>query len=141
MDAVSYIHLRSGEPLPALIRPRFKAVIVAEDAADRVWRSRACEWLVRSGCLYFIAWGDECEAWHDSADDANIAEFEGGEIPDNRFVMTTWHSSESLSEALWFAAVNAHHPTVDLNHVVVIHVAQQERGDELLNLYRSAADE
>jgi hypothetical protein len=131
--------LRSGEPLPLLPLPPFKAVIVAEEAVDGDWRSKVSEWLVRSGCLYFVAWGEACEEWHDDVDHANIGEFEGEDIPGERFVMTTWHANEPLSEALWFAAVCAHHPTVDLTNAVVVHVAQQGREGKLLGLYRSAA--
>ncbi|QNA83627.1 hypothetical protein G4G27_06170 [Sphingomonas sp. So64.6b] len=38
MSAASYVHLMSGEPLPRLSLPPFKAIIVAEDTADNGWR-------------------------------------------------------------------------------------------------------
>ncbi|QNQ10453.1 DUF7684 family protein [Sphingomonas alpina] len=138
MSAIRYVHLTSGEPLPPLSLPPFKAIIVAEDTADDGWRKDVSEWLIRSNCLYLCTWGDACEAWHDNMDDANIGEFEGGTIPDDRFVMTTWHAGEPLSEAFWFAGICAEHPTVELRHTLIVHIAPRERGDALLEQYRSA---
>lgn len=141
MNAISYVHLSGSEPLAALSLPPFKAIIVSEAASVSQWREEVSAWLVRSGCLYLCAWGNACEAWHDSVDDANIGEFAGRTIPDDRFVMTTWHEKEPLSEALWFLGCCAEHPTVELNHTLIVHVAHLERRDMLLNQYRSATVE
>ncbi|WP_052215387.1 DUF7684 family protein [Sphingomonas sp. ERG5] len=132
MTATSYVHLISGAPPPQLSLPPFKAIIVAEDAANDGWRDDVSGWLVRSNCLYLCAWGNACEAWHDSMDNANIGEFEDGTIPDDRFIMTTWHEKEPLSETFWFAGICAEHPTVELGHTLIVHIAPCERSDALL---------
>jgi hypothetical protein len=54
---------------------------------------------IRSGCGYVCAWGEECEVLHDVFDE----EAHGVD----RFVMSTWHSEESLANALYFALTNA----------------------------------
>jgi len=139
MRTVAYLHLPAEGPLSALSLPAFKAILVADCPVSESWRERAAEWLVRGGCLYFITWGEACEAWHDAVDVANSHDFEGQTIPDDKFVMTTWHENEPLKEAMWFAAHNADHPTVALVATLIIHVASDERRDELLGIYYAAA--
>jgi hypothetical protein len=51
------------------------------------------------GMVYLCAWGPDCERLHDQFDVERVQN-----EPSGRVVMTTWHSKESLSEALWFFA-------------------------------------
>lgn len=50
--------------------------------------------LLRAGCVYFCAWGRDCERVHDVFDSECAAV--------EPVIMTTWHAQESLDEALWF---------------------------------------
>jgi hypothetical protein len=63
--------------------------------------------LVRAGASYFVCWGPGCERVHDIIDE--IASYPDNEfaIPGDSCIMTTWHDSEPLDEALWFLLVNA----------------------------------
>jgi hypothetical protein len=90
------------------------------------------------GCLYVVAWGVECEAWHDSVDWTHLEAFDYGDIPDDKFVMTTWHADEPLKEALWFAGHCAQHPEVELDETVIIHVADVARGAEMLATFSAS---
>lgn len=138
MSNVSYLHLPANQSPPSLVKALFKAVVVIEQAVSDAWQAQVSDWLVRSGCLYMMAWGDRCSDWDDSVDYANMSAFDGGDIPDDDFVMTTWHEREPLAEAFWFAENAAFHPTVDLDRTIIVHVAPHDRGAELLNLYREA---
>jgi hypothetical protein len=140
MDAVTYLHLPPDTPPPDLTIDPFVAVIVADKAVGEEWRGMVCDWLVGGGCLYAVAWGRECEVWHDRMDEANIAAFVGRDIPGDKLVMTTWHHDKPLSEALWFASW-AEHPTIDLKHVLIVHIAPDERKAELLNAFQVARAE
>lgn len=71
-------------------------------------------------------------------DAANIVTFEGDDIPDDAFVMTTWHDDEALAETFWFAGHSAHHPTVDLPTTIIVHVAEAERKQALLADFKTA---
>jgi len=53
--------------------------------------------LLDRGIAYFCVWGPACERVHDLFDLERLPK-----EPRDRVVMTTWHSKESLSEALWF---------------------------------------
>lgn len=136
-----YIHLAPEQPPSELSVGPFKALVVVDDSVNAMWRDAICKWLVESGCLYCCVWGEACEAWHDEVDRANIRAFDDGTIPDDQFVMTTWHDKETLSEALWFVGVAAEHPTIDLAQTAIIHVACHERKAKVLNQYRAAISE
>jgi len=60
------------------------------------------ERLLGAGCVYAVCWGPDCERVHDIFDEADLAR-----RPDGPWVMTTWHSNEPLSEAIWFALFSA----------------------------------
>lgn len=86
--------------------------MVVEAAVTDEFRNAIAEWLVKTGCLYMVAWGDQCSEWDDAVDWVNLEDTNFEEIPDDRFVMTTWHAQESLAESIWFAKHVALHPHV-----------------------------
>ena len=139
MDEVGYLHLKPGQTLPEARVEPFKAVVVIDEPVASEWRQLVSEWLVRSGCLYMIAWGTGCSLWDDSVDYASLAEYNYGDIPDDKFVMTTWHDDEPLSDAFWFAARTARHPHVELNRTLIVDIAQSDRRGQLLAEYDHAA--
>ena len=55
--------------------------------------------MLEQGIAYLCVWGTDCERVHDLFDLERMPD-----EPKGRVVMTTWHSKESLSEALWFFA-------------------------------------
>jgi hypothetical protein len=138
--SVQYLHLNPEEPPPPLAHTSFCAVIVTEVEASEDWRERITDWLVESGCLYAVAWGRDCEKWHDSVDGANLREFDYGDIPEDRFVMTTWHEDEPLKEAFWFAGQCAFHPTVMLTSTIIVDVSPQQREAAMLQAFRESQD-
>jgi len=50
--------------------------------------------LVTFGCRYAVCMGHNCSSWDDSVDYANIEN--DPELTPEKFVMTTWHSDESV---------------------------------------------
>lgn len=139
MIGAAYFRISEGEPLPD-VSPHapFKAVLVLDGDYSAAWQHVVSDWLVRSGCLYMMAWGIHCSDWDDSVDWANIEAFDFGDIPDAQSVMTTWHEAESLEDVFSFAEVCAHHPDVALESSLIIHVGQADRGRELLARYLNA---
>ena len=129
VDSPHYLHVPPGSALPDIehLSP-FRAVVIIESSVMADWQRIVSAWLVRSGCLYMMAWGHECSSWDDSVDIANLEAFDYGEIPKDRFVYTTWHSDESKGEVFDFCKRHAVHPAVHLSTTVLLHVARQ--GDE-----------
>lgn len=139
MTTVSYVHLPPGSQPPAIGEAGpFKAVLVLEQAVADGWQDQISEWLVRSGCLYMMAWGVKCSSWDESVDWANHSVTGLNDVPDDQFVMTTWHDDEPLTEAFWYAGFTAHHPTVSLEHVAVIDIGPKNREAEMLEAYAAA---
>ena len=138
-ESVAYLHLKPGAELPELSPSKpVRMVVVVEAEVSPDWQSIVSNWIVGSGCLYMMAWGVECSSWDDSVDIANLEEFKFGEIPEDRFVMTTWHADEPLAEVFWFSKNNAFHPTVELQRTVLLHISAENREHELLAAYAEA---
>ncbi|MFO0699298.1 MAG: hypothetical protein U0236_08725 [Nitrospira sp.] len=138
-ESVVYLHVQPGGSIPEILaHAPFCAVVIVEAEVDSEWQSLVSKWLVRSGCLYAVAWGKNCSSWDDSVDTANLEDFGFGKIPEDKFVMTTWHNDESLSEVFWYAKNNAFHPKVNLKGIVLVHISAYERDQELLKEYSEA---
>jgi len=135
---LAYLHLRPEQALPDLTVRPFRVVIVLDRAASEEWRNHVATWLIAGGCLYAVTWGVDCEAWHDSVDWANLDAFNFGDIPDDRFVMTTWHADEPLSEAFWFAGNCASHPSIELSATIILHIAEEARSSDTIRAYQDS---
>ena len=141
MMSVSYLHLPTGGPIPSSDpRTPFRAVIVVEQDVDAEWRDRVSTWLVRTGCLYMMAWGQDCDAWDDSVDWAYLSAWDFKDATEDRSITTTWHNLETLAETFRFAQQGAFHPTVPLPDVLILHVAPEARRGELLALWQATLD-
>ena len=78
----------------------FRAVVVVDAIVTAAWRAVVSTGLVQSGGLYLIAWGRDSSHWDDAVDMANLEHFKFGDIPDDRFVVTTWHDNEDLTRTI-----------------------------------------
>jgi hypothetical protein len=134
----SYLHLRPGDTPPDLISAPYRTVIIADQGVSEDWLNRIAQWIVAIGSLYVIAWGVDCAKWHDGVDWAVLELFDFGEIPDDRFVMTTWHSDEPITEAFWYAGHCAIHSDVQLTETIILYVAVEARRAAMLQTYRDS---
>ena len=116
----------------------FRAVIIAEAQVSPEWQFAVSAWLVRSGCLYTMAWGMGSSSWDDSVDMANLERFEFKDIPEDSSVMTTWHDDETLDEVFRFCKNNASHPTIALKNTLLLHIATERREYETMSSYVDA---
>jgi len=137
-SAPQYIHLSPGGELPAIESQPTRALVILDQLVDPQWQHSVSRWLLEGGCLYMLAWGQGCSSWDDSVDLANLEAFDYGDVPEDSDAMTTWHDNETLEECMWFAKNCAHHPTIDLEHTVILHIGTVERQAELLAMYAEA---
>jgi hypothetical protein len=137
--SAEYVQLVPGASLPPVTESiPCRAVVIVEGDVTPEWQASVSEWLVQSGCLYMMAWGKSCSSWDDSVDQANLKEFAFGEIPESKFVMTTWHANNPLHEVFWFSKNNAVHPSVDLERSLLVHISSLNKCSELLRAYADA---
>jgi len=136
-----YFQLQPEGELPDIsgLAP-FKAVVVLNASYSSDWQDEVSRWLVRSGCLYMMAWGPNCTTWDDSVDWANMHEHPDYEIPDDKFVMTTWHDDESLEEVFWYAQFNGSfsYNDVELVNGLIIDISEDNREAEMVALFEQA---
>jgi hypothetical protein len=134
-----YERVQDGDPLPDVgnLKP-FKAIVVIDEDPSLEWQTEASRWLVVSGCLYMMAWGENCGSWDDSVDYANIEICVFDEIPDDELVMTTWHEKESLLEVFEFSKQWAQHPTVKLDNILVLHISAVDKREEFERIFKSS---
>jgi hypothetical protein len=87
--------------------PRFRLFIAADTTGATVESlSEFAESALKQGMVYFCAWGPDCERFHDFVDEVILEDdlgkrlFTGPNRQDT--VMTTWHATHTLDEALDF---------------------------------------
>jgi len=124
----------STPPDISYLKP-FRSVVIIEEIVTPEWQDQISCWMVKSGCLYMMAWGDKCSAWDDSVDHANLEEYDYGDIPEDKFVMTSWHENETLKDVFWFSKHNAIHPNVKIENTLLLHISNCNKEKELLNEY------
>lgn len=137
--SLRYLHLKPDAALPAIDDPApFKAILATEADVSQMWQWEVSRWLVSSGCRYLMAWGKECESWNESIEEASLEAFDYEDVPEDKSVMTTSHEDEELSEVFWFARHRAHHPAHDLRNVLILHVAESARKEEMEKMFEDA---
>jgi hypothetical protein len=136
---VQYLQLQPESKLPDIsaLNP-FRTVVIAEEPVALDWLYKVSSWLVWSGTLYVMTWGNSCEYWHDSIDFANMEVFNFEQIPEEKFVMTTWHENEPLEEVFWFSKNSAFHPIVEISNTLILHISNRDRSLEFLSMYENS---
>ena len=138
---LTYLRLMPNGPLPPIEdHDPFRAVVVIDSDYTPQWQEEVCRWLVDSGCRYMLAWGPGCESFHDAVDDANIMKFHPKVIPDNEFVMTTWHTDETLESVFWdaqFIADQSYDGT-QLVNTLIVHVGDVDQEDSMRSLFEQS---
>jgi hypothetical protein len=136
---LTYLQLPPGGEPPALdhLSP-FLAIVLAEEEVTELWQAEISRWLVASGCRYLLAWGKDCEAWHDMVDDAALEAFDYEDVPDEHRVIATWHEDEDREEVFWFAKHRAAHPSHSFKATVILDIASVGRRDQIEQEYLDA---
>lgn len=118
----------------------FRCVILIERAVDAAERAEVSRRLVKAGCLYAMAWGIDCSLWDDSIDEANIATFFPKSVPADQFVMTTWHSEETIDDVFFYAKHNAllSYDDLELVDLLVLDIGRFPREDEIREAYEQS---
>lgn len=136
-----YLHLPPGASLPTLETIPSKFIVILEDVVTEEWRDLTSDWIIQCGCLYMMAWGQDCTKWDDSVDHANLSLHDYENIPEKNSVMTTWHEKQPLEEVFWFSHFCAHHSEIELERTVILDICKQIRKSEMLERYANATTE
>ena len=137
----AYLHT-DGRVLPKLPEKPHRMLLIAEIGVETSFMEDLAAAIEASGCLYFMAWGEACARWDDEVDVANLAAHGFEDVPSDKFIMTTWHGDEPLSEAMWFAQHCALRSYDDrpLPTLVLLHLAATPNETGVAAAFRSAVD-
>jgi hypothetical protein len=138
---LTYLHLPPDADLPDLgAPPPFRAIVLAEEDVADMWLWDVARWLVASGARYVQAWGKDAEAWTEAVDDASLEAVDYEDAPDEHKVLAAAHdpADEDVDEVFWFAKHRAAHPALPLDTVLIVHVAQAARKEEIETAYADA---
>lgn len=138
---LNYLHISPQDSLPDRKSAPYRCVLVADEKVNDKKMAEIADWLVKTGCLYFMAWGKQGTLWDDAVDKANLEAFNYEHIPDEKFVMTTWHDNESLYDVFFFALACTNHMAVNLEKTVILHIAKQPNQEQLINLFSQVKDD
>lgn len=135
----SYVRITDSSTLPDLgMTDPFVSIVVIENTVMPERQREISMWLVRSGCLYMLAWGENCASWDDSVDLACLEYHGFGEIPPGESVVTTWHENCRLEEVMTFAKSFVSHPDVTLKDIVIVHLGSTDKGEQYDSMYSGA---
>jgi len=137
-DDITYLQLPPESALPVIMTEPCRMVVIASVGVSADWQAQVSDWIVRHGCRYMMAWGVECSSWDDAVDMANLDRFDFETIPDEAFVMTTWHDDEPLEEVFSFAKHAVSHPLFDLKRTIILDISQEDRSHRFLKAYAAA---
>jgi hypothetical protein len=73
-------------------------LVISDPAVSPNAQRQLSSAIVRTGCRYALAFGVACSTWDDSIDLASIE----AHVPDDRFIMTTWHEKEPIEDVVDF---------------------------------------
>lgn len=108
-----------------------------EPAASKETRNAICDQIARSNCYYAVCGGESCEIWHDTIDECCVAADPNFSPPDSRFMMSTWHENDSVTEVLWVSLnctpyVEARGPRPNVHRILVVFVGANAGAKEEL---------
>lgn len=123
-----------------VVEAPYKAVVLIEREVSEDVRWEVSKALVATGCRYMMAWGLDCSLWDDSVDYADLERFDYGDIPPEHFVMTSWHTKDTLEEVLEFARKNAtlSYDDVALTRCLVLDFSAVPREGKIQALFEMA---
>ncbi|HEX2882321.1 MAG TPA: hypothetical protein VHO25_22530 [Polyangiaceae bacterium] len=90
---------------PQLPSEHFISMIVWDAPSSREDVLAVARTILDAGAIHICAFGEGCERVHDTFDE--VIATSDPESDDDHAILTTWHSSETLDEALWHALFTA----------------------------------
>jgi hypothetical protein len=87
--------------------------------------------LVQSGCQYAVCAGHNCSSWDDSVDLANLEV--DPELTDDKFVMTTWHSGDTVTDIVFFFLNSTNFNQHKFTDFLILFIGENE---QLLSEYK-----
>jgi hypothetical protein len=122
-DGRTYEHVVLERPLAGtdVVPPAPYPCLLWDTRGDwtRAERDFVVTTLLDSDCRYVVSGGATCEQWHDEVDETYVARTLDAET-DERFVMTTWHTDQSVADVAFFFVWNTNFDEHDFRRFLVL---------------------
>ena len=139
---VRYVRWHQAKPLPNIeIVRAYKVLVVVEKPLSRDDEAQLSALLVQADVASVSIWGIGCERLHDWIDEQDCERHGWIITDDTPVMMTTWHSSETLADAMWFVKKCANYNNRDDNETILLHIADQDAKSELIAMYENLSDD
>ena len=136
---MEYFQLTENSDLPSIERyAPFKAVLAIENPTSRDRQLEISDWLVQMGGKYVMICGEGCESWERTIRQSNLEQVDLDHMQPEEFVMITVHKQERLRNVFWHAKKHARHTHVKFDHILTIHIGNQNRSVEYLSMFGKA---
>lgn len=90
-------------------------------AATLDQRLELCDQIAASPCRYAVCAGADCEIWHDCLDECHLATDPDFDPPEERHLMTSWHTDEPLADVVHFFLRNTDfNDQIFTNYLVIL---------------------
>ncbi|MDH3635656.1 MAG: hypothetical protein OES20_13235 [Gammaproteobacteria bacterium] len=139
MASMEYFQLTENSDLPNIEQfAPFKVVLAIENPTSRDRQLEISNWLVRAGGKYVMICGEDCESWEQIIRQVNLDQVDLDHMQPGEFVMITVHKHERLRNVFWHAKKHAHHTHVKFDHILTIHIGNQNRSVEYQSMFGKA---
>ena len=81
-------------------------ICIVDESVKEAERAKVSTEIVAAKCRDAVCWGYECSAWDTAIDWAYLETDKNFNLPDETFVMTTWHDDEPVEDAIDFWWMN-----------------------------------
>lgn len=114
----------------------FRAIIVSEESISEEQRKLVSDWLVSSGCVMMMVWGEDSSSWEHQVLQSKWEAIESGLVAENFHIMILCFPDEPLSDMFLISGSG-----VDMaSNVLILHISSTDKKDELLAEYYSYND-
>ena len=105
-------------------------LVINDKAVSDNEQTALCKEIIEAGCRNAVCAGFKCSSWHDSIDFAFASTARDFDPPDDKYVMTTWHDDESITDVVEFLRLNAWYEDYFPQHFLVVLIGSNATVEE-----------
>ncbi|MBL4786889.1 MAG: hypothetical protein JKY49_15860 [Cohaesibacteraceae bacterium] len=132
-NMIKYVSLIDQGDLPKLGDLKsFTCIILIGESTPVAHQLEICKWLVDSGCKWIMAFGQDCEIWHDTS--CSVVADMTSDTTAGQNIMTTSHRDQTIDEVLALAKLSMQ----KFDNILMLDVGEDGNQDMLQTLFDEA---
>lgn len=122
------------------VQTPYACLVYSTEDVTKEEMEKISSWILSSGCRYAVCAGMDCSEWHDAIDWAYIASDPNYSPPESRFIMTSWHTNDTLEEIVWFWLTLTNYDDNIFENYLLLIVGEEEGLEERIKKVASEID-